>query len=217
MNDFAFNLNLAPHLFEPETAASLAACLSSFHKAGDGHVTAIFLCYSDAFPGPLRDEGPGFVMRRGDGVEILSYGALSPLVQPGLADAVLRLEDDAIFGQHLREFVHEMRHEDDDNYHHLVVTSDAVAFYRPDVAQRGYSGWTEERLERFCRFLCREAGSAHEAIGRHDDLEAQTRLWRTFIDAFQCSNDPLPSLRGPTVGELLPKQVGGLLPKQPVP
>lgn len=205
MNTFAFDLNLTHRLFEPETATSLAEALSSFLGAGDEQVVAFRLGYLDTEYGPLRFKEPGFVVRCGNQIGILSYDDLSPPVRVQVADAVVRLEKDREFSLHLWCFAEAMKDGDDLNPHEVLVTPDAVSFFRPDVARRQRCEWSEEKLDRFYRVVCRQAATQKEAIARHDDLKALVLLWWLYVESIGSSQThPLPSLRAPTVGDLLP-------------
>ncbi len=203
MSNLNLRLDLHKELFNHRTAEPLAANLPSFQTARNGEVVAIYLIYSNAYPGPFRSDPASFVIKTATGIAFLDYAKLPAASRAGLADSVMRLEDDYVYSDHVHNRISTTENFEDDEYHHVFIMADAIGIVRPDVADIWFqSDWCEKRLSSFQRLLLLEAQSAHDAMTRHDDLDGLVRLWRFVLDHFNRTKN-FPCLTAPTVGDLL--------------
>ena len=197
MTDLTFKIDLPYRLFDPVAEEKLSQSLHPFESQMDGQVVAVQMDYSFCKGDLLRHPGATFWLRNGNCISASRYDALPACKQAGLAEAVVRLDQDFHFAIHVNDSILRMKTKPDRDRYHVVVTADAIAVLKPGPTN-DYCEWSANQLDRFCRFHCRRAESQHDALARHDDLKKLIHLWGCILHHYN-----LPPLSAPTVGDLL--------------
>ncbi|MBP0484511.1 hypothetical protein [Sagittula salina] len=178
-----------PAVYVPDTAEFLARHLVSFDTAQEGDVIAICRDVRHTFQGPYRENETEFVIRHGSGMNLAAFHELGESQKQAMAMAEMLLQGDQNYLSAVNAQIFEtMRDSEDTDTYSVFCFPDAIGvlkFPEKEHMPFGTQAWLDGRA----RLVLRRAPSNHQALARHDALQATVRMWRHLLLLFTTIED----------------------------